>query len=650
MILVLVFLFSFGIVFAQNAKHIPSAEAKELYSKALKYFYKKDYEEALNLAQKAKDNDPLYEDAYKLRSTIYSIREKFELEKEEYLQLLSHDSVSNLALLNLGTLLYNHNYFSESKQYYVRYLKLKDIRPDLQKLISGRIIKIDAILQFQAHPVAFHPINAGTGINTSLNEYFPTLTVDGETMYFTRRKPLNANYQNEQHPERQRQAFNEDIMVSHKVDTVWQTATDAPGINTLQNEGAMCISPDGSIMLFTSCNHVEPGERGDIEADNCDIYISFFKDGKWSKPRNIGAPINTRFYETQPSISFDNKTIYFVSKRPGGLGGCDIYKCAMDENGQLGDVINLGPKINTAEDEQAPFIHPDNSTLYFGSRVHIGLGMNDIFIARKNAQDEFDSAINVGYPINTTGDEPGMIVDGRGDLAYYSSSGKGSLGGLDIFYFKIPETIKPNPVSYLKGKVFDAESKKSLAASFELVDLSTDKVVIKRNLDNNGEFLIPIPSGKDYLVNVSAPGYLFYSDHIPLKDYKNPSPFLKDIPLPLIKVGQKIALRNVFFASDKYELLKSSFNELNRLIALLKANPSINIEISGHTDNSGNANHNKELSVMRAQSVYNYLIKIGGISPKRLVAIGYGDTKPASNNNTPEGMALNRRTEILIIN
>ena len=640
-----VLLFSVA-VFGQEGKHAPASKAKDLFEKAQRSYYKKDYVQAITYCNKAKEIDHLYEDPYKMIGTIYSLENKYENEKAEYLELLKYDPMNTMCLVNLGAILFKHGEYAEAKKYYTLYLSKNGLRDELRKVIVDRMKKIDVIVKIEQHPVDFNPVNAGPGINSKVSEYFPTLTVDGETMYFTRKKesPVKGPHND---PSVNPIWYNEDIMVSHKVNGEWQKAVDAPGINTEQNEGATCISPDGSIMLFASCDHRDV--EGGRAPDNCDIYISFLENGKWSKPKNIGEPINSQFYETQPSISFDNKTIYFVSNRPGGFGGLDIYKCTIQDDRTLGPAINLGPTINTSDEECSPFIHPDDQTLYFSSKGWLGMGNRDIFYSRKKENGEFDSAINIGYPINTPGDEFGLIVDATGENAYYASSGKNSIGGLDIFTFKMPPNERPKPVTYLKGKVFDAETKKTLAATFELVDIVTGKSVIKKILLNDGEFLIPLPSGKNYLVNVSASGYLFYSDNIPLKDYKNDKPYVKDIPLPPLKVGEKITLKNIFFATDKFELLQESFNELDRLIALLNANPSLKIEISGHTDNAGSAEHNKELSLKRAQSVFNYLVKKGNISATRLKAVGYGDSQPNAPNATPEGMAQNRRTEIKII-
>jgi outer membrane protein OmpA-like peptidoglycan-associated protein/tetratricopeptide (TPR) repeat protein len=629
------------ILLAQTA-YEPSLKAKESLKDAKRYFYEKNYKKAVASAEKAKQEDPKYPEPYQLLGSIYNMLGKRTEELNEFQELLKIDPDNYVGLLNLGTISYNNGQFKEALGYYEKFLTSPSIPTATKDIITARTKKIKLSLVILNEPVPFDPLNAGPGINTRLNEYFPTLTVDGETMYFTRRKVKDSDKANEMlsmNPN----FFNEDILVSHKVDGKWQKAVDVSELNTPDNEGAMCIAPDGSYMILTACNR--PDGLG-----SCDLYISFYKNNTWSKPVNMGEPVNSRNFETQPTISFDGRTIYFASQRPGGFGGIDIYSSTRDDSWNFSKPVNLGPAINTPENEQSPFIHPDDQTLYFCSKGHIGLGNNDIFFSRRNAGGGFDSAINIGYPINTTGDESGLVVDRLGENAYYATStGKSSFGGLDIYSFKVPEKARPKPVTYLKGKVYDNESKATLAANFELVDLLTGKTIIKSITSDDGQFLVPVPGGRDYLVNVSAKGYLFYSDNIPLKEYKKADPFLKDIPLPPIKAGQKIALRNIFFKTDAYILLDESASELDRLIKFLKANPALNIEISGHTDNTGNPVHNKDLSLNRAKSVFTYLVNKGGILSSRLHFTGYGETQPIASNTTEEGKAQNRRTEVKVI-
>jgi outer membrane protein OmpA-like peptidoglycan-associated protein len=298
----------------------------------------------------------------------------------------------------------------------------------------------------------------------------------------------------------------------------------------------------------------------------------------------------------------------------------------------------------------APFIHPDNRTLYFASRGHQGMGGFDLFVSRMDANGNWTSPVDLAYPINTYADEINLVVNAKGDVAYISSDKLGGKGGMDIYSFKLYKEAQPVMVTYFKGIVFDKETKHRLEAKFELIDLATGKVVSSSSSDPlTGEFLLALPTEKNYGLNVSKPGYLFYSDHFELKgESSKTKPFIYNVPLQPIRVGETVILKNIFFDTDKYDLKEESISELARLTQLLKSNPQIHIEISGHTDNHGSADHNLVLSRNRAKAVYNYLI-MNGISKERLSYDGFGMTRPIDTNDTEQGRANNRRTEFSVV-
>ena len=305
--------------------------------------------------------------------------------------------------------------------------------------------------------------------------------------------------------------------------------------------------------------------------------------------------------------------------------------------------VDLGDSINTKDTEMAPFIHPDDLTLYFTSNGHPGMGGLDLFYSRKDENGFWGKPVNMGYPINTYADEITLVVNAGGDLAYISSDKLGGKGKQDIYSFKLYKEAQPLKVTYFKGIVFNKETKKRLEAKFELIDLTSGKVVIESRSDPvNGEFLVALPTNKDYALNVSKTGYLFYSDHFALKGENSKArPFIRDIPLQEIGIGETVVLKNIFFDTDKYELKPESRSELENLINLLQTNGKIRIEISGHTDNAGTAVYNLTLSKNRAKAVYDYLVEYG-ISAGRLSYEGYGLTKPIDTNETEQGRANNR--------
>jgi len=589
-------------------------------------------EEVEKWCYKAIKEDPYYEDPYILLATQYERLRQYDDQKNILHELINQVPEKYEGYLDLATAEYRHGETDSALDNYEKTLALKRVPDNYRKTAEDRVAHIKTAKELMSHPVPFDPINMGQPINSKYDEYLPTITVDGQDFYFTRKLPDPHSAG----------GINEDLFVSHKKDSVWQEPHGVDNVNTPDNEGAMSIAPDGSYMVFTGC------ERPDGYG-SCDLYLSFFVDGKWTKPVNMGPPVNTKYKETQPSISYDGRSIYFSSNRPGTHGGLDIWVTTRDNDWNFSEPVNLGSVVNTDQDEQTPFIHPDNQTLYFTSYGHPGVGKNDIFYARKNDKGEWDSVTNIGYPINTPDEEAGLMVDPQGEYAYIASNRPGGYGGLDIYRFKLYDKARPHPVTYLKGNVLDAFKNTGIPAAIELVDLQTGESVIKANSHKDGSFLVALPTGKDYLVNVSADGYLFYSDHIPLKDYKESKPFVHDVSMQPIKAGSKTVLKNIFFNTNSYDLQKESDVELDKLVAFMKANPNIRIEISGHTDNTGTHEHNITLSTQRAKAVSDYLTKRGGIDASHISSKGYGDTQPIADNNTDAGKAQNRRTEVKIL-
>ncbi len=485
------------------------------------------------------------------------------------------------------------------------------------------------------NPVPFNPINMGSAINTTDDEYWPSITADGQTIMFTR-QPVNRGASSV------KEIPQEDFYVSYFSDNEWQKALNAGApLNTRLNEGAQTLSSNGRYMYFTACDR--PGGMG-----SCDIYFSAFNDGKWSEPYNLMSPVNTSHWESQPSVSADGKTLYFSSNRPGGFGGKDIWYSTLNDRSQWTTPVNMGGKINTDGDEMSPFIHFDGKTLYFASDGHVGLGGFDIFVSRMNSDSTWTDPQNLGYPINTYNDEMGLVIESGGKKAYFSTI-RDKAYGKDIYYFDLYESARPAPVSYLKGQVYDKETGRLLRADYELINLSTNKISIKSSTDGYGNFLICLPSGYNYGINVIKQGYLFYSENFMFEgEHPAIEPYIKKISLSPIKTGETMLLANVFYEVDSWELKKESMTELNTLADLLLQNKDLVIEIGGYTDSTGSSDYNQALSEKRAKSVVAYLIS-RGIPTDRLKSRGYGNNSPIGSNITEEGRRLNRRTEARIL-
>jgi outer membrane protein OmpA-like peptidoglycan-associated protein/tetratricopeptide (TPR) repeat protein len=472
----------------------------------------------------------------------------------------------------------------------------------------------------------FAPKNVGGNINTAESEYFPSLTIDGTELIFTRR--LNS--------------FNEDFFYSRETGQQWQKARPMEGnVNTEQNEGAQNISQDGQWLVFTGCNRRDG-------FGSCDIYISYLEKNGWSEAINLGSRINSDQWESQPCLSPDKRDLYFASRRHGGYGGADIYVSHLQENGKWSDPENLGPEVNTSGDEQCPFIHADNQTFYFTSNYWPGYGDDDLFYIRKGPGGSWSKPVNLGYPINTIDREGTLFIASNAKTAYYSSDRGDSKGGLDIYSFELREDVRPFKTLWVKGQVFDKKTTKGLPSAVELIDLSGKQLITKVQTDEQGNYLITLPVGKDYAFNVNRRGYLFYSDNYSLSVASPDSIYQKNIPLQPIEVNASIVLRNIFFDVNKFVLNPQSQVELDKLVQLLAENPTVRIQISGHTDNTGKPADNLLLSNNRAKAVINYLVQ-KGIAAQRLTAKGFGETQPMAPNTTEEGKAQNRRTEAKVI-
>ncbi len=604
------------------------------------YIYYKDqnFQKALELVNKAIKKDSTYVKAWEYRSEFENAAGNFQTAIKCCKKLIELEPENYYHYYRLAAAYKNNMQYDLAKENYQKYLTSpKKLDPRRIADVNKEIANMDICNELVKNPVPYKPQNMGPAINTSESEYFPGLTLDNKNFYFTRRKQVSDV------------RVQEDFYVSTALtDSTWSIAVPMPyPVNTSENEGTISITADGKFIFYTACDRTNengmPSGQG-----SCDLYFSIYNDGKWSRPINLGVPVNSNAWESQPSISSDGLTIYFSSRRAGGYGGADIYMSHF-KDGRFDLPMNLGPGVNTAGDEQAPFIHVDDNTLYFSSNGLLGLGNMDIFMAKKGPDGKFQKPVNIGYPINTGGEELGLIVDRKGKYGYITTDKPGGFGGWDIYKFPLHDGIKPDPISYVKGKVFDAKTLEKIGAKVELTDLATGKVVTSINSDKiTGEFLVILNANKNYMLNVDQTNYLFYSDNFSLKESKSLEPFIIDVPLQKPEVNIDVKLANVFFDVDKYELKPESKAELDKLVLLLKKFPFMKIEIGGHTDNTGDKTKNMTLSLNRAKAVKEYLVK-AGIEMTRLNAMGYGDTKPVTDNKTPEGKAQNRRTVFKVL-
>jgi outer membrane protein OmpA-like peptidoglycan-associated protein/tetratricopeptide (TPR) repeat protein len=629
--LLLVFCLLPLIVFAQKQTSSTNKQAQKAYEQANYFISENLYDKAISELNQAVSLDQKFLAAYQQLGDLYRKFGKYSNALDNYSRILSIDPEFHpITYFGIADSELNTGNYRQAIEHFNKYLTYPGLNSASIDKINKFIRDCKFSLEALKSPVPFKPINMGPAINSKEDEYLPVITADESMIIFTRQ-----------------QNRNEDFYKSEKRNGKWAVAEFlSKEINTPNfNEGAQNISPDGNYLFFTGCNRPDGLGR-------CDIYISKREGNDWSQPFNIGGPVNTAGWESQPSISANGRTLYFVSTRQGGYGGYDIWSSELNTDGTWSNPVNLGKEINTSYDEHSPFIHPDNESLYFSSNGWPGMGNKDVFISRKaylgEKQTGWQKPENLGFPINTFAEESGLSISTDGKLAFFSSNQKEGYGKLDIYSFELPEKMKPKAVTYVKGKVFDNLSKEALDAHIQITNLINGQTIYDEITDpENGEFLAALPAGKSYGLTVSKEGYLFYSQNFTLIGNLEKQPFNIDVSLQKIEIGKMVILNNVFFETNQYDLLPESMAELQQLILFLRENPTISIEIGGHTDKIGEDQSNLILSTNRAKIVYEYLIK-NKIPLTKLSFKGFGEGQPISDNDTEQGRKNNRRTEFKI--
>lgn len=618
---------------AQNYTSVKNASKKVLaeWKQANNLISYEDYRGATDALVSLTRSEPGFIDAWIMLGELYNEQNQFDEGRQALLQAVNLDpNYASKAWFFLAESCWNLDSFYCCAEACERFIQFQTISKERYQ--QALQMKRNSLFAAEAikHPVPFDPKSLGEGINSSQPEYLPSVTGDEQTMVFTRRMGKGP-------------AANEDFFIARKMNGAWSSAVPLSGnVNTLYNEGAQSLTPDGNQLYYAACD--KPGGFG-----SCDIYFTQRKGTDWTDVKNAGSPVCTNAWETQPCIGADGNTLFFVSNRAGGKGGSDIWVAYKNKSGKWQLPQNLGDSINTAYDEKSPFIHPDGVTLYFSSKGHPGFGGDDIFISRRKADGTWSTPKNIGYPINSRNDENSLIVSLNGKHAYFASDRLSDSKNYDLYYFDLYKEAQPLSTTFLNGTVTNAEDAAAVAATVQLIDLETGIIVGESDADPvDGTYLVSIPNGRDYALNASATGFLFYSQNFSLKNHHAEKPFLINVEMKPIAVDVPVVLHNIFFETDSYVLKEESKVELNKLVDFLNQNPSLNILITGHTDNQGSDEHNQKLSDDRAKAVKEYLVA-NGIAATRLGSQGFGETKPVAANNTPEGQARNRRTEFTVL-
>jgi outer membrane protein OmpA-like peptidoglycan-associated protein/tetratricopeptide (TPR) repeat protein len=605
-------------------------KAYAIYESAYQNAMDQKYDAAIANIDKAIAIDPKFVEAWLTKAGIYADQKKYDSSVINFEKALQLDSVfAKTYLLPYSISLAGIGQFQKALVAVTEFLNNPTLNPQSIKAGGYRKSVYEFALDYdKKHPAknyVFARKNLGDSVNSDALEYYPSLTIDGKKLIFTRRL-----------------AGDEDFYECDLTDGKWGKAKPLGGkVNTNLNEGAQNISQDGEWIIFTGCNY--PEGQG-----SCDLYISFKTKNGWSEAENIGPIVNTDFWESSPSLSPDKRDLYFSSNQSGSYGGKDIWVTHRSNAGKWSRPENLGPTINTKGDESCSFMYADNQTLFFNSNGHPGYGQTDLFLSKKTSDSTWSEPENLGYPINTIDEEGSLIVSADGKTAYYASDGSDTRGGLDLYSFQLREDIQPPRTLWVKGKVFDAKTKNGLPSSVELTDINTRRLISKVQTDEDGNYLTTLPVGKDYAFNVNRKGYLFYSENYNI-DANSDSVYTADIPLQPIETGASIILKNIFFDTRKTELKPASIVELDKVIQLMNDNPKLKILITGFTDNVGKPQDNIVLSNGRSLAVVNYLLASRQIARDRLQFKGLGAAKPIADNTTETGKALNRRTELSVI-
>ncbi len=630
---ILLFLLIVGILPGFSQVTAPSPKAEKYFQKAKEAIRDKKAEKAILYYEKAVGESPAFYEAQAQLAILLNRLGREDQAIPALEKLITIDSLREpYVYFQLGKLRFKRENWLPAARVLDQFTRFDGLDQEDQKVARSMADLCRFRQHALDHPVPFDPQPLSEALNSAGDELNPTFTADGRTVVFTR------------HDGRQ-----EDFYTSTRLEGGWQQASPLPDLNTPDNEGAHCLSKDGRVMIFTSCNN-----RNGL--GSCDLYETHWWRGHWSEPINLGPAVNSKHWDSQPTLSADGKLLIFSSKRPVGLGGADLWYSIRLPSGQWSVAQLLPGKIQSKGDDETPFLHADGQTLYFSSNGHPGMGFHDLFVSRLLPDSSWSAPENLGYPINTREQEQAMTLGLDGQTAYFSSDRftPTDRSNFDLFTFTLPPNRRGTPVTYVTGIVRSASSRKGLPATiaFQCLD-RPEKAPLIHQVDEDGFYLICLPAGQRYALLIDHPQYSFFSQAFDLKDSMAFHPYQLDVDLYPVEPAhhqerKPIVLQNILFSSGSAELLPESRFELQKVQAFLLENPGLKVRIEGHTDNVGLPEDNLVLSTKRANSVVRWLID-HGIDQTRLLASGFGETRPLVENNTPEHRQMNRRTELVIL-
>ncbi len=612
-----------------NAQTLSTKNKKaiELFTASDNFRVRGENDKAIQLLQEAIEKDKKFEEAYFRLAQIYRVQENLTMAVKYFEWGLAQTQNSiriKLYVYELAKTELEAGSYKNTIDFSTQFLVLE--QSDQKKIAQVKLWKSQAefSLLHEKELFEYEITRLSDTVNAFPMQYFPVVTADQSQLIFTARF---GGVRNE----------NEDLVVSTKdAKGYWSHPVSlSDNINTIRREGACTISADGRHLIFTVC-----GERG------CDLFESKKTGNVWSKPKSLGPAINSSSWDAQPSLSADGRELYFVSDRQGGRGGYDIWYSRLGDSGWM-KAENLGPDVNTPFDEISPYIHVNNQTLYLVSNGYPGFGGYDIYRLEKK-EGIWSEPLNMGKPLNDHQDQYSFIVANDGAVAYYSK--EESKNRSRLYMIKLPSSlITDYKGNVVKGKVVDAKDNKPLKAGIELYNIQRNERISFVVSDSiTGEYLMVLPGGSEYALYISKLSYVFQSLHFNYLQSEEAEPVIMNVYLSPVEKDASVILNNLFFDVDKYELEQQSITELNEIVKFLQTNKSVNIEISGHTDNSGTESYNQQLSFKRATSVTEYL-RSKGINPSRLTQKGYGAQRPLKPNDSDENRQFNRRIEFKIL-
>ena len=625
--LMFLFLFLSAQLHAQEVYSVDNPRVQKWYEYARQLIKEREFDEGISLYQKCLVKEPTFVEAHWALASIFKnfgdLESSF-YHLDQYYLGADKFGISTQKLIILAEQYFKQGFYVKAKACMDQF-QLYQLPADQDD--SLLIASIAYAYKNQKTKAGVMPKSLSSSVNRYPTQYFPTITIDNNTLIFTKRAGPSGSY-------------DEDLVVSYREADVWSPATLlSKNIHSEFNEGAASISADGRTLIFTMC------DKGQTFG-NCDLFISRKYGEVWSKPENLGNVVNSKNWDSQPSLGADGNTLYFSSDRPAGMGKRDIWYTQRVDNTWT-QPKNMGTIINTVKDDVTPFIHTNSENLIFASNGRVGFGGYDLFMSVQK-EGKWQPPRNLGNAVNNNLDQLSFIISADGSMAYFSQDFKKSNGKLKTKIVQLPianDSLIKNSSSYIFGRVRDAISQEFLKAKIELFDIFTNELKYTTYSDSiSGEYFFALNEGLSYGVYAGAKGYFFEDFRFDIKNSRSGQPDTLDIILSPLEVGASMILENIYFDLASYELTQNSQSELDIVAGFLVEN-QVNIQIEGHTDQTGNPQYNQVLSEQRAKAVYDFLIE-SGIPSEQLTFKGLGATRPVELD--PALSDQNRRIEFRI--